>query len=124
MAGKKILIADDEQDTLYILEKKLKQNNYDVLSLTEGKEVVKKCKLYNPNLIILDIVMPGVDGYTVALSLREDKSLKSIPIIFMTAKELEYSGIEKRLLEIGYSDFISKPCVFEDLLKKIKATVG
>jgi two-component system response regulator VicR len=124
MAGKKILIADDEQEILEILEKKLKQNGYEVISFSKGKDAVEGSKLHKPDLIILDIAMPEMDGYNVALALREEEVSKSAPIIFMTAKELEYSGIQKRLAEISYCDFIAKPCVFEDLLAKVKKMIG
>lgn len=124
MAGKKILLVDDDPEILDILEKKLKQKNYDCIAVSDGKKAIRKCKILNPDLIILDIVMPDIDGYTVANTLREDKSLENTPIIFMSAKELEYSGVEKRLLEIGHCDFITKPCIFEDLLLKIEEKIG
>lgn len=124
MEQKKILIADDEPDVLNILEKRLKQRNYDVIAVSNGSEVIDVCKSRKPDLIILDIVMPGTDGYTIADILRKEKNLSQTPIIFMTAKELEFSGIQKRLLELGYSDFISKPSVFEQLLAKIKEKIG
>jgi DNA-binding response OmpR family regulator len=124
MAAKKILIADDEPDVLSILEKKLKQNDYDVLALSKGKEIIEKVKSFLPDLLILDIIMPDSDGYLVASALREDKALKKLPIIFMTGKELDYSGITKRISALGLCDFITKPCVFEDLLTKIKRITG
>jgi DNA-binding response OmpR family regulator len=124
MRAKKILIVDDEQDILDVLEKKLKENGYDTLALSGGNEVLDKCKSFQPDLIILDIVLADIDGYSQAVSLRKDKSLENIPIIFMTAKELEYSGIEKRLIELDNCGFINKPCSFQDLLEKIKAIIG
>lgn len=123
MEQKKILIADDNQDILDILEKKIKQCNYDVMTIADGKKIIDMCKFYKPDLIILDIIMPGIDGYTVAESLRKEKRNSNTPIIFMTGKELEYSGIKKRLLDIGYTDFIVKPSAFEELLAKIKEKI-
>jgi DNA-binding response OmpR family regulator len=124
MSRKKIIIADDTGDILETLEKKLRQLGYDVLALSEGKEVVNKCKFFNPDLIILDIVMPGMDGYSIAFALRDEKGFENVPIIFMTAKELDYPGIEKRLSEIGCCDFITKPSTFDELLGKIKEKIG
>lgn len=124
MTGKKILIADDEPDVLSILEKKLKQNNYDCLALSKGKEILPNCQSFKPDLLILDIVMPDADGYLVAYSLRENKIFKNIPIIFMTGKELNYSGIMQRISKLGLCDFIAKPCTFEDLLEKVKKLIG
>jgi DNA-binding response OmpR family regulator len=120
----KILIADDEPDVLAILEKKLKENYFEVLGLSKGKDILDSVKSFKPDLMILDIVMPDIDGYSVAFLLREDKELKGIPIIFMTGKDLDYSGVQRRIAELGYCDFISKPCSFEDLFKKIKEIVG
>ena len=124
MAGKKILIADDEQDILEILEKKLKQAGYEVSAFLRGKDALAAAKLNKPDLIILDIAMPDMDGYDVAVALKKDASVDSIPVIFMTANELEYSGIEERLSRLGYCDFIAKPCAFEELLAKIKKIIG
>ncbi len=87
------------------------------------KKIINICKFYKPDLVILDIIMPEIDGYTVAESLRKEKRITDTPIIFMTGKELEYSGIKKRLLDIDYTDFIAKPCSFEELLAKIKEKI-
>jgi two-component system alkaline phosphatase synthesis response regulator PhoP len=119
--GKKILIADDEPDVLAILEKKLKQNDFEVLALSKGKDIVEKVRQFKPDLLILDIIMPDMDGYEVAAALRKDNAFLSTPIIFMTGKELEYSGILKRAGQLGFCDLINKPCTFEELLAKVKA---
>ena len=124
MAGKNILIADDEQDILDVLEKKLKESNYDVVTISVGREVFDACKTHKPDLVIMDIVMPGIDGYTIATLLRKEEDLVDIPIIFMTAKELEFSGIHKRLSSFRYCDFFAKPFVFEELLARIKEKIG
>jgi DNA-binding response OmpR family regulator len=123
MAAKKILIADDEPDVLAILEKKLKQNGFEVLALSKGKEIIAQVKTFKPDLIISDIVMPDMDGYAVGIILREDVETKKTPIIFMTGKELEYSGMQKRAEALGYCDIINKPCTFEELLVKVKAAL-
>ena len=124
MEQKKILIADDEQDVLDVLGKKITGSSYDVVTISDGREVIDGCKSAKPDLIILDIVMPGMDGYAVASMLRKERNLESTPIIFMTAKELEYSGIQKRLSDLGFCDFIAKPFGFEELLAKIKEKIG
>jgi DNA-binding response OmpR family regulator len=121
---KKILIADDEEETLGILEKKLRENNYDVNAVTNGKDVIRTAKFDRPDLMILDIVMPDMDGYALAALLKEDRSLSDVPIIFMTGKELVPGGIEERISQLGAYDYIMKPCVFEDILTKIKKVLG
>lgn len=118
--AKRILIADDEQDILDILSKKLKAGGYEVTAVLNGEDVIKEFKIHSPDILLLDIAMPKVDGYTVAHTLREDKNYQHTPIIFTTAKELEYSGVQRRLEELGNCSFLSKPFVFEDLLGKIK----
>jgi len=123
MPIRKILIADDELDVLAILEKKLKLNDFQVLALSKGKEIIAKVKSFQPDLLILDIVMPDMDGYAVGISLRQDEATKKIPIIFMTGKELEFSGMQKRARELGSCDIINKPCTFEELLAKVKEAV-
>ncbi len=121
MAVKKILIADDELDILDVLEKKLKQNNYEVLALSKGKEVSEKAVEFKPDLFILDIVMPDMDGYAIGLRLRSKESFRATPIIYMTGKELATVGIQKRISELGFCDFITKPCTFENLLAKVNS---
>ncbi|MCX5708447.1 MAG: response regulator [Candidatus Omnitrophica bacterium] len=123
MPLKKILVADDEPDVLAILEKKLKQSGYDVLALSKGKEIIVKVKSFQPDLLILDIVMPDMDGYAVGITLRQDEATKKTPIIFMTGKELEFSGMQKRAEALGYCDIINKPCTFEELLVKVNAVL-
>lgn len=123
MSNKRIMVADDEPDILDIVVKKLREHDYEVMGFSEGQSVVDKCRIFNPDLIILDIVMPGVDGYSVATHLRMDKNV-SAPIIFMTAKELDRRGIDRRMADLGSCDFIGKPCTFEDLLEKIREKIG
>jgi DNA-binding response OmpR family regulator len=123
MGLRKILIADDEPDVLAILEKKLKQSGFDVLALSKGKEIIAQVNNFKPDLIISDIVMPDMDGYAVGITLRQEEATKKTPIIFMTGKELEYSGMQKRAEALGCCDIINKPCTFEELLVKVNAVL-
>jgi len=124
MIQKKILIADDEKEALDIIAKKLREKNYKVSAVTDGKEAVDNCKADKPDLLLLDIAMPNMDGYTVASVLKGDSTLKDIPVIFLTGKELNRPGIERRMEELGAYDYIIKPCAFEDILKKVKEAIG
>jgi len=121
---KKILIVDDEEEILSILEKKLKANNYQCLTTSIGSAVINICRSDKPDLILLDIAMPDMDGYAVAYNIREDELLKDIPIIFLTGKELEPKSIARRVEQLGAYCFITKPCSFPDLLAKIKEVLG
>lgn len=120
MDAKKILIADDEQDVLNVLTKKLVQKNFLVTAVSRGKDAIEKCKLDKPDVILLDIVMPDMDGYEVASAIREEEGLKDVPIIFLTGKELEHTGIERRVEDIGAYDYLIKPCTFDEIVNKIK----
>ena len=124
MEQKKILIADDETEVLEILEKRLKESGYALKAVSKGKDALDACKQEKFDLIVLDIAMPDMDGYTVAENLRQDKQLQNIPIIFLTGKELEYKGVQKRIEELGAYDFLIKPCTFEEILSKIKEAIG
>ena len=124
MVEKKILIADDEEDIVNVLEKKFQASGYSVRTALKGRDAVEICKKDRPDLVLLDIAMPDMDGYSVAMALRGTNLLIDVPIIFMTGKELEQSGIEKRVSELNAYDFITKPCSFEDLLAKIKEIIG
>jgi len=123
MAPKKILIADDEPDVLAVLQKKLTQNGFDVRALSNGKDIAASVKDFQPDLLILDIIMPGLDGYSVTVALRAEEETRTLPVIFMTGKELDYSGIQKRVEKLGYCDIITKPCTFEELLAKVNAAL-
>lgn len=124
MEGKKILIADDEADILNVLSKKLSENNYSVIAVSKGKDAVERSIRDNPDLVLLDIAMPDMDGYAVASALQEEKKTKAIPIIFLTGKELRPEGILERIERLGAYDFITKPFTFEGLLAKIKEAIG
>jgi two-component system, OmpR family, alkaline phosphatase synthesis response regulator PhoP len=121
---KRILVADDNLEALIVLEKRLMQSGYAVFTATSGKEALERVKSDKPDLMLLDIVLPDMDGYTLVAAFKKDKSLKDIPVIFITAKELLPQGIEERISEIGACDYIVKPCSFEEILVKIKKFVG
>lgn len=122
--NKKILVVDDEADALEILAKKLKENNYHVKTASSGEEAINLAKMNKPDLILMDIAMPDMDGYNVAIELKKDATLKDVPIIFITGKDLEYHGIEKRVSELGAYDYLEKPCTFVDILKKVQEAIG
>ena len=121
---KKILIADDEQDALGVLEKKLTQHGYSVTAVTNATDALRCAQQDKPDLMLLDIVMPDMDGYALASALKQDGALKGVPIIFITGQDLLPKGIEKRMAELGAYNYIMKPCAFEDILAKVKAALG
>ena len=119
---KKILIVDDEADVVEALETRLKAQNYSVILARSGREALAKVKETRPDLIILDIMMPGMDGTEVGHVLKNDKSTKDTPIIFLTA--LQTKKDEEKGAEIGRDTVFAKPFEFHKLLAKIKQLIG
>jgi len=113
----KILLVDDEPDIVEFLKYNLEQNGYDVIAGHDGLQALKKLS-ENPDLIILDIMMPHLDGYEVYHKIRENKEFTDVPIIFLTAKSGETDEIKG--LELGASDFIQKPISPKKLIARIK----
>jgi DNA-binding response OmpR family regulator len=123
MDKKKILLADDEEDILSILTKKISENNFECMGTSRGADVLNLAKTFCPDLILLDIAMSDTDGYTIAGELRKEKTTENIPIIFLTGKELDPRSIEERVENLGAYDFLMKPCSFKDLLDKIHSAM-
>jgi CheY-like chemotaxis protein len=116
---KKILVVDDEKDVLLMLEKRLIAEGYSVITTTKGTSAIALAKSQHPDIIILDIVMPGMDGGEVAAKLREHPLTRSIPVIFLTAlltKTEEYQGNHTISSNIAFA----KPFDTEELLAQIK----
>lgn len=124
MAGKRILVADDDHRALDSLVKRLKEHDYEVMAFSSGSEAIDNSRIFNPDLLILDILMPDVDGYSVVRSIREDKDLENVPVIFVTAQDLEHTFMQKRITEIGSCDFMNKFRSFDELLAKIREKIG
>lgn len=117
--NKKILIVDDEKDTLSVLEKALTTEGYSVITADNGKDAKMLAKSKQPELIMLDIMMPDMDGTEVAARLKEDCETKDIPIIFVTCL---LSKKEEKTIEdhaIGGHVFIAKPYDIEGLLAQV-----
>lgn len=115
--GHTILIVDDEADNVTLLEKRLHAEGYKTLLAYSGEEALQLAQHELPNLIILDLMMPGLSGYDVAQTLQNNPDTADIPYIFLTAK----STIDNRVwgLEMGASDYIVKPFHFKELLARI-----
>ena len=121
---KKVLIVDDEEEIREITKKKLKQNNYEVFTAAGGKEALEISKANKPDLILLDIAMPAMDGYQTCEELKKDKDTKDIPVLFLTAKDLEPESVIQHYTSLGAIGYIAKPATFSELLEKIKEVTG
>jgi CheY-like chemotaxis protein len=120
-ARKKILLIDDEEDFCFFLSKNLKNNReFEVLTATDGEEGINLARREKPDAILLDIVMPKIDGPDVAEVLNNDPVTKDIPIIFLTAVVTEKEFGAEPIKEIGGHNFIAKPVDTERLISSIK----
>ena len=119
MAGKKILIVDDERDTLTVLEKRISMAGYSVIKADNGKDAVRLAKDERPDLVLLDIMMPDMGGAEVGRILKSDPDTKGIPIVFLTCLfTKEDEAREGRRISSNF--FIAKPYNPEELLEEIK----
>lgn len=115
----KILVVDDEPDIVEILTYNLKKEGYEVESAEDGIQAVKVAKKFNPDVILLDIMMPNQDGVETCRQIREIPELKSTFIIFLTARSEEYS--EVAAFDVGADDYINKPIKPRALMSRIAA---
>jgi two-component system alkaline phosphatase synthesis response regulator PhoP len=118
-AGKKILIADDEADILEIISYNLELHGYQVITAKDGDQAIRMAREENPDLIILDIMMPKKSGIEVCKILRSQPEFKNTLIVFLTALNDELSHVKG--LELGADDFISKPISPKIMVSKVNA---
>ena len=118
MENVKIMIVDDEPDILTMLQLYFDRNNYNVVITHHGEDAVKKAIQSPPDLIILDIVLPDIDGYEVCKQLRQNLRTKYIPIIFLSQRNNRKDKLQG--LELGADDYITKPFDIEELLLRVQ----
>ena len=118
MSRKKILVVDDEKDLANIVKFRLEANNYEVIAAYDGNEGLEKARSVKPDLIILDLMLPKIDGYKVCGLLKKDSRFMRIPIIMFTSKAQEEDI--KLGQEVGADAYITKPFEPNILLSKIK----
>lgn len=114
---KKILVVDDDPYILMSLEFLMKKNSYQVMIARNGTEALEAINQDRPDLILLDIMMPDVDGYSICKHVKSKKELKNIHVVFLSAKTKE-TDIQKGL-DLGASLYITKPFSTRDLMKKV-----
>ena len=119
MDKKKILIIDDEKDLLSVLAKELRAEEYSVITASNGGDAIVSAESEHPDLIILDLLMPDVDGAEVSVRLKENVETKDIPVIFLTGLYLKEEEMEKGHM-FGGSAMFAKPYDREELLSTIK----
>ena len=125
MAGTKLLVVDDEPDAVLILARTLLARGYRVITAESGLQAINLAKAEKPDLILLDILMPDMDGTQVAAALQEDPTTRNIPVIFLTClitKKTEEIG--SRYHDTGRYVFIAKPYDLDKLLLEIDRLIG
>ncbi len=115
---KQILIVDDEQDILDLIKYNLESEGYHTLLARDGVQALKLAQTGSPDLIILDVMLPGKDGWQVMRELRQNSDTKNIPVIFLTARSSEIDEVVG--IELGADDYIIKPISIRKLLARVK----
>ncbi|MDI6873317.1 response regulator [Candidatus Solincola sp.] len=122
MPGGKIMIIEDNQVIVELLERRLSRQGYRVISCMDSKAAVQRCREERPDLVVLDILMPGRSGWEIMGDLRSDPETASIPVIVSTVKNRPEDVERARKLQAA--DYIAKPYVFSDLLERIEKVLG
>lgn len=121
MSGDKILIVDDEKDILELIGYNLEKEGYKILKALSGEAALRSSRSENPDLILLDLMLPGIDGLDVLKKLKKDTKTTNIPTILLTAKGEEADIVAG--LELGADDYITKPFSPRVLLARIRAAL-
>jgi two-component system alkaline phosphatase synthesis response regulator PhoP len=119
MAEEKVLIVDDEEHIRELIKFNLDKNGYRTICADNGLDALKMAQSENPQLILLDVMLPAMDGYDVCKEIRRDNSISSTPIIMITAKGEEFDKVLG--LELGADDYITKPFSIRELIARVKA---
>lgn len=121
MADEKVLIVDDEEHIVELLQFNLVNAGYKVITANNGLDALKKVKENKPDLLLLDLMLPGMDGLDVCKEIKRDKETSKTSIIMLTAKSEELDKILG--LELGADDYITKPFSIRELLARVKAVL-
>ena len=119
---KKILIVDDEADIIEILQFVLEANGYEIITAMDGEEGLKLARESHPDLIILDVMMPKINGYKICRLLKYDNKYKDIPVLMITARSQEEDKVIGE--ETGADEYITKPFNVDSVLEKVKKYLG
>jgi len=116
---KKVMIVDDEESMVELVKSILEKEGFDVIIAYSGKECLEKLKKVKPDLILMDLMMPGMTGKEATRKIRENPKTKDLKIVFLTVARLSEVG-KKELEELKVLDYITKPFDIGDLVKRVK----
>ena len=122
MAKQRILLVDDEPSIVKMVGKRLEVEGFEVLIAMDGQEGLSKAQTGNPDLIVLDLMLPKLNGYEVCTMLKQDARYQKIPVVLFTAKAQEKD--EKLGMECGANAYVRKPFRAQELLDKIRSLLG
>jgi two-component system alkaline phosphatase synthesis response regulator PhoP len=123
MVKKKIMVVDDEENLIELVKAILEVEGYDVITASDGKECLEKLKAVKPDLILLDMMMPGMSGRETCERIRKDAKTKNLKVAFLTVAR--FSEVGKDILKkLNAVDYITKPFDNKDLVKRVKKAVG
>ncbi len=117
-----VLIVDDSPTEIHVLKTMLEKNGFDVVTANSGEEGVATSKTAKPNLILMDIVMPGLNGFQATRQITTDSETSHIPVIIVTTKNQETDRVWG--LRQGAKDYITKPVAENELISKINAVIN
>jgi len=118
---RRILVIEDEKEMLEAVRLRLEANSYEVISASDGAEGLSQARSEKPDLIVMDIMLPKMDGFTVCRMLKFDENYKNTPIIMLTARTQEMDVARGK--EMGADAYLTKPFKSEELLAKIKELI-
>jgi len=121
MAGENILIVEDEADVQELISYNLAKNGFKTICASDGRTALQKAQKHKPHLVLLDLMLPAIDGLEVCKSLKKDPATSQIPVVMLTAKGEEADIVTG--LEIGADDYITKPFSPRVLIARIKAVL-
>lgn len=119
MARQRVLVVDDEEDILQLVEYNLEKNGFDVTCVESGEEALRSARANQPDVMVLDLMLPGLDGLEVCRSIKGEARTRDIPVLMLTAKGEEADVVKG--LEMGADDYVTKPFSPKVLVARINA---
>ncbi len=117
-----ILVADDEEDLRELVAYRLTRSGYEVIAAEDGLQALSLAREQPPDLMVLDVMMPRLDGYELTRRLRAEEALRAVPVILLTARSQE-SDVS-RGFEVGADDYLKKPFSPDELVARVRAVLG